>query len=442
MPRRRTRDRLDLLRRLARDQDGSFLVEALVSALIIVIVGLGVLEMIDRSARLGGQQRAQAVAGNVAQSEQEQVRALAIDEQSNLRRTTTRTIDGVTYTIATRSEWVNDASDDAQCTTPGASVDYMKLSTVVTWPQISTRKPFELESLIAPPVRSFTSGQGALAVQVLDRNGAGVPGVQLGLSGPKTLSDATSDSGCVMWGYLDAGSGYSVRFSRPPDYVAPDGSLVIDKPATVASEQTANVAAQYDRGGTISTSFTTKRTTSSAVTATNPSFAHVTQSGGGGISRAFPVSGDRLTTDLLFPFTSAYTVHADTCAATEVPIPAPPPTPPFPAAPSVVTAIVTPGATAATAAMRLPAVNIRVTAQGTPVDGAEVRVTTPCGTVYRRRTTSTGFIDDPGFPFASSLAVCVSNGVRRREAGVSNTNFNSTSAVIDIRSTDPSGTCA
>jgi len=439
MPRRRTCDRLDLLRR---GQDGSFLVEALVSAAIIVIVGLGVLEMIDRSARLGGQQRAQAVAGNVAQSEQEQVRALPLDEQSNLRRTTTRTIDGVTYTIATRSDWVNDASADAQCTTPGASVDYMKLSTVVTWPQISTRKPFELESLITPPVRSFTTGQGALAVQVLDRNGVGVPGVQLGLSGPTTLSDTTSDSGCVMWGYLGAGSGYSIRFSGPPGYVAPDGSQVVDKPATVTSEQTTNVALQYDRGGTISTSFTTRRTTTSAVTATNPLFAHVTHSGAGGISRSFPVSADRLTTDLLFPFTSPYSIHADTCAASEVPIPAPTPSPAFPSAPGPVTATATPGATTTTTAMRLPAVNLKVTASGTPVEGADVRVTTACGTVYHRTTASTGLIDDPGFPFGN-LTICVSNGVRRREVTQANTNFNGPSVLtVDIRSTDPSGTCA
>ena len=92
--------------------------------------------------------------------------------------------------------------------------------------------------------------------------------------------------------------------------------------------------------------------------------------------------------------------------------------------------------------MRMPATNIRVISGGVNVNGATVRVTTPCGTVYRRSTASTGFIDDPGFPYAPSLAICVSDGTRSREVTQSNTNFNVTSLTIDIRSTDPAGTCA
>ena len=45
------------LRRLASAQDGSFLVEALVSAMILVIVGLGVLKSLDRGSRLGAEQK-------------------------------------------------------------------------------------------------------------------------------------------------------------------------------------------------------------------------------------------------------------------------------------------------------------------------------------------------------------------------------------------------
>jgi hypothetical protein len=92
--------------------------------------------------------------------------------------------------------------------------------------------------------------------------------------------------------------------------------------------------------------------------------------------------------------------------------------------------------------MRIPAVNLKVTSGGVAVDRAAVRVTTPCGTVIRRTTTSDGLIDDPGFPYATSLAVCVSDGVRSRDVTQANTNYNSTSVTVDIRSTDPAGTCA
>ena len=104
-PRRPTRAHAlrSALTRLARAQGGSFLVEAMASALIIVVVGLGVLEAIDRSSRLGGEQEAQAIAGNLAQSAMEQVRALPLAEQAVLNASSPRNVDGHQYTIASRA---------------------------------------------------------------------------------------------------------------------------------------------------------------------------------------------------------------------------------------------------------------------------------------------------------------------------------------------------
>ncbi len=429
------------LRRAGAEERGSFLVEAMVGAMILLVVAFGVLRVLDRGSALGGEQKRQAVAGNVAQSEQEQVRALPLAEQSNLRRSTPHPVGGVTYTAVSRADWVNDTTGDANCTTPGSSADYLKLTTVVTWPNMGRRQPVSLESLISPGVRSFGASQGSLAVQVTDRLGVGVSGLQLGLSGPASLSDTTNANGCVLWGYLTAGGGYTLGFSRSPDYVTPDGSQVVSKPVAVVGDQTSNVALQYDRGGYLDATFTTKRTSTGVEIATSPGFAHVTHSGGGGVSRSFPVTGDHLTTGLLFPFTSGYTIHADSCAAAEVPSPAPAPTPPFPAAPTAVSATVSSGVTTTSAAVRLPAINLMVTAGSVALAGAQVRVTTPCGTVYRRTTTSTGEIDDPGFPYATSLAICVSDGTRKREVTSPNKNFNVTDLAVDIRSSDPLGTC-
>jgi hypothetical protein len=431
------------LLRAASAERGSFLVEAMVGALIMLIVGFGVLQVLDRSTALGGEQKRQAVAGNVAQSEQEQVRALSLAEQSNVRRTTPYPIGGITYTAVSRTDWVNDTTGDAGCTTGGTNADYLKLTTTVTWPQMGRRRPVTLESLITPGVRSFGAGQGSLAVQVVDRLGAGLSGLQLNLTGPATLSDTTNANGCVLWGYLGAGSGYTLGFSRPPDYVAPDGSTVVSKPVAVVGDQTSNVTVQYDRGGTIQANFTTKRYIGSAPSPTNPGFAHATNSGGGGVSRSFAVTGSQGTSGLLFPFTTGYTIHGDSCAAAEVPVPAPATTPPSPVAPTAVSATVTPGATTP-ATIRLPAVNIIATTddEATPVSGAIVKVTTPCGTVYRRTTTATGEIDDPGFPYASSLAICVSDGTRQHLTSSANRNFNTTEVVVDITPTDPAGTCA
>jgi Tfp pilus assembly protein PilV len=432
------------LRRLRRAQDGSFLVEAVISAVIIVTVGLGALELIDRSSQLGGQQEAQAIAGNLAQSEQEQVRALPLAEQSNLRQTTPKDVDGHVYSIASRADWVTDATGDANCTTATASADYLKLSTVVTWNNMGGRKPVTLESLITPGVRSFGAGQGSLAVQVSDRNGAGVAALALSLSGLASRSDTTSADGCVLWGYLPAG-GYTLAFSQPPDYVTPDGQQTVSRPVTVVGDQTSNLALLYDRGGRLTTSFVTKDRRGGPNIATSPQQAHVTHSGGGGVSVAWPVEGSTTTSPLLFPFTSPYTVQADSCAASDVPPVPEEPNPPSPAAPAAVTGLVTPGVTSptTTATLRIPSPNIKVMSGTTPVAGATVRVTTGCGTVYRRTTIADGTLADPGFPYGRALTICVASGGRELTVVRANTNFNMTTfTAIDVATATASGTCA
>ena len=432
------------LRRAAAAERGSFLVEAMVGAMILLFVGFGVLKVLDRSTALGGEQKQQAVAGNVAQSEQDQVRALSLAEQSNLRRSMPYDVGGVRYTAVSRADWVNDSTGDTGCTAGASNADYLKLTTSVTWPRMGRRKPIELESLIAPGVRSFGVNQGSLAVQVTDRGGSGVSGLQLNLSGSASLSDATNANGCVMWGYLTAGSGYTLGFSRPPDWVTPDGSTVVSKPVAVVGDQTSIVALQYDRGGYLQTSFVTKRTATGALMPTNPEVVHVAHSGAGGVPLTWPVTGSTATSRLLFPFSSAYTVQPDTCAASETPASPEEPVPDSPPAPSPVTGIVTPGTTTTTATLRLPSPNIRVTFAGTALVGATVRVTTACGTVYRRTTTTNGVLTDPGFPYSPTpLAICATNGTRQALATRANTNFNASSNfTVNITATSPLGTCA
>ena len=429
------------LRRLACAQDGSFLVEALVSAMILVIVGLGVLKSLDRGSRLGGEQKIQAVAGNVAQAEQERIRSLPVSKQSNLHDPPlSRRIGAVTYTIDSRTDWVNDSSGGASCTTAGSRADYMKLTTVVSWPRPAGRKPVTLESLISPGVRAFDGAQGSLAVRITDGAGAPVSGLPLDLLGETQYASTTNDAGCVVWGYIKAGSGYRLKFNRSPDWVRPDGTQSVDMPVSVVAGQTSPVALQYAQGGYIRPTFVTQRKEGdTTLIATNPEVAHVTNSASGAASIAFPVASGQASV-ALFPFSSAYTIHADSCAAAEMPLPAPPQDPEFPKAPPPVAAIVAPGATT-TRQVRLPSLSITVYSAGQPKARAIVRVRTPCHTEYRRTTDAYGVIDNPGFPYAESLDVCVSDGTRYKTFSAANTNYNVTPVAVDIPSNALSGTC-
>ncbi|MGH2942630.1 MAG: carboxypeptidase-like regulatory domain-containing protein [Solirubrobacteraceae bacterium] len=399
----------------------------MVTATVALVVGFGVLSMVDRTGDLSGEQRTQAIAGNLAQVELDTVKAMPLSQLSNMRRSTTQRVSGVDYSITTRGDWVNDTAMAPNCTTAGASADYLKIQTTVTHPTIAPRSPVVLDTIISPPVRSFSPNQGSLAVLVTDRAGAPVPGLSVSLTGPATFTDDTNANGCVLWGYLPAGSGYTLAFSKA-GYVTTDGSAGGGS-ASVAGDATTNVNYQFDRGGSFSTSFKVK-TTTGALIDTRPSVVRVENGTGSGFSRNYDIgtasSLDTAPSGLLFPFTSPYAVYADNCAAAK-------PT-------SNLTApAVTPGTAVQAADTILPALHVTVqnNGSGAPVNNATVRVVTACGTLYTRQTNSQGRLADPGFPFGTGFRVCATNGTRKRViSSQANTSFANagTPVTLDIGS--------
>jgi hypothetical protein len=426
------------------DEAGSFLIEALVSSVLVLITGAGILKMMDRGTQLSGQQKSLATAGNLAQSEQETLRAYPQSKEgmailSNLRRVAPpRTVGGATYTITSRTDWINDASGESECATAAAPADYMKLTTTVTSPALGNRPPVVLESLITPPTRSFDENQGSLAVQVNDRNGDPISGLALSLTGPATMSETTNANGCVLWGYIAAGSGYTVSASRS-GYVEPDGTANIAEPASVIGDQTANVDLQYDIAGGIRAAFTAKRPRTSTVVNSAPQQAMVEHSNAKFIARAFPVAASSLDSGLvLFPFTSPYTIYGGSCAAARPPVA------------NLGSAVAPPGATSAIATVALPVVDRLIKYGATNVTSGTMKATSPCGSPVFTRSITSGVINDPGFPYGNLTNVCFSGTIggttRKQVIGtVPNTTFTYTGGsppVVDVNGTgSTSGAC-
>jgi hypothetical protein len=416
--------------RLLGDERGSFLIEVMVTAGIVLVVGLGVLAMVDRTSELSGQQRTQAVAGNVAQVELDTVKALPLSQLSNLRSTSSRTVGGVAYAITTRADWVNDTTMAPNCSTPGATADYLRVRTTVTYPGIRARRPAVLDTLVSPGVRAFDSNQGSLAVLITDRAGTPVSGLPIALTGPATnLTEPTNANGCVLWGYLKAVSGYSVSFSRT-DWVNPNGTSAGGGPVSVVGDETINAAYQFDHGGAIRANFTTKR--AGVPMPTKPTIVRVENSTGAGFLRDYSVGASSLDTTAsgrLFPFANPYAVYADNCPSAKPP--------------TATSVALTPGSTVQAADVQLPALNITVKDDGGDVANATVTVTTPCGNTYTRQTDSAGLIDDPGFPYATAgMTVCASKGGRKRVlSNQANTSFDGVDMTLNIGSSGSSGNC-
>jgi hypothetical protein len=405
----------------ASGERGSLLVEVMVTAVILLIVAVGVLKSFDTADARSSDQRLRAIAGNVAQSEHERLRALPLTELSNSHSTTARTVQGMRFDVTSDAEWVTDSSGEASCATGGASADYLRITTTVSSPRQDISQPVVLSSIVSPPARAFNADQGSLAVQVQDSAGDPVAGLTLTLDGPKNVSGTTNEKGCVLWGYLPQSSAYTLSFGSV-GWVDPSGASNVAKTVSVVGEQTRVEIVSYDRGGSLRTDFFTRRArdgAAGALFATSPTIASIENPGPPSTLVSYDLTGNRLETPLLFPFSSDWAVFADDCAAAKPP-----------EASGLVLGKVTPETITDTDQAVIPSLDYHVVdGTGTTppaVSGATVVVVTSCGTKYTRTTGADGRLTDPGFPWGTGFSVCVSSGTgttarKRTYTAVANT---------------------
>lgn len=413
-----------------RAETGSFLIEVMVTAVILLIVSAGVLSMLDNAGARSAEQRARAVAGNLAQNEQERLRALPLEELSNNHSESTETVDTFEFQIESRAEWVTDGAGEASCAVSGATADYLRITTTVDSPSLRGRAPTKLDSIVSPPARAFGPTQGSLAVQVNDAGGNPVEGLAVNVDGPATVSGVTNDTGCVLWGYLPAGNGYVITFSRV-GWLDGSGVSNISRTESVTPEVPRTAGFVYDRGGALRTRFETVPASGGVAKTTAPGTATLSHQGPPSSATAYPVSAGQLTTPLLFPFTTEWSLWADSCAAAR-------PTSPL-------LRKVLPGQTVDTPTIVLPSLDVKVVGStGAALSGARVVVISACGTRYERLTGATGRLADPGFPWgaANVCADATIAGVKRRLAQVlTNATLPGQDKTITLTTTSVLGAC-
>lgn len=385
---RRTAERLS-------DEAGFGLIEVLVSALLMVLVASGVYLGLDGASATSGINKRRSVSSNLAQQDQDRMRSMTVNDLSNYRGTRTVTVASIDYTIDSRATWVTDSTGSASCTSGVTGANYLSTSSTVTWPTM-TVPPVTVESIIAPPVGSFTSDQGSIAVQVRDRNGVGVPGVGVTLTGARNYTDVTNAQGCVLWGYLPVGN-YDVDAAKT-GYVDPQGAQQPTKPVGVVGAATNTLVFDYDLGGRIQADYDTWNGRA-AVPANGTEFTAVSSH----LTVPLAPFGDAaphasFTSGLVFPFTDPYGVYAGNCAGAD----------PLANGQPATLAQVNPGATAVVA-VREPPINLRVVNGALPVANAAVTLTgtgSGCGALPARATGATGFLLDPVYPYGRYSA-CV-----------------------------------
>jgi len=364
-------------------QDGFGLIEVLVTAVLVVVIATGVLAALDAASHASGRTKARDAAATLAQADQERMRTMTLAQLSNLDETQPSQScdeDGgtcLTYQVKSRAYWVSDKSGTQTCTGTSAQVSYLKLVSTVTWPSIGARKPVVSESMLAPRATALAGDQGSLAVKLVRADGVTpLAGVQVTLTGPKSLSGTTNAQGCILWGYLPAGNGYTVSFNQA-GHVDVNGVQNVADPVGIVAQSLNSRTYLYDRSATARVSFastigTTKYTGQVADAVT------LGQSQMSPTQRLVPAPGGTavpgIDTPALFPFKTGspggpYSIYAGDCTA-ENPVNQTPT-----AAPSTFVPNLNPGDANVATEVPLPPLDTKITVDGlAPTTGNDAKL--------------------------------------------------------------------
>lgn len=438
-----------LRKRLASEQ-GMTLVEALVSALMVGLIGLTLLGL-DAADHTSADQRRRAAATELAHSDQERIKGLSADQIATLEQTRTVTISKVPYTVTSSGKFISSSAGSASCSSSAAAADYAKVVTTVDWSS-NSRPAVTEQSLITP------RAGGSVIARVNDPTGAPLPGVSITASGTDQNTTSvqrrgTTDSdGCTIFGTLLPGD-YSLAALRS-GYVDPQGNSAPTSNITATSGNTSSGIFSMGQAGSLRASFTTK-VNGSTLTGQRASAIMWDNTGLSTPGRATVASpaSSIASQKSLYPFTTGtssytnnYSVWAGGCANDR------PPT-------SVSYATVSPGATNAPATVSMPGMVLVVTENGSRVSPEHLRLTDACNDTWEPEIASNattgadGVLKYPGQPYGG-YTVCVDDTYPyyyfgryyqlpfRGYANVANTNFSGTSKTIDIPITNEGyGSC-
>ena len=323
-----------------RVERGDTLVEVLIAAVMVALIAAATLNGFAGVAHLSSTQRHQTEATALAQQDEARLRGLTISQlgggagngPSALWPSGHVTVDGTTYTVTSKSQYISGSSSTASCTTGPTTIsaDVVAISSSVTWTSGNgtndNRNPVVIHGVVAP------SQGGSLVVVATDGSDLPLSGVTATLTGPTTVAPLTTDaSGCSIFGGL-AGGAYTVTFTDPGT-VDINGNPPSAQSVTVVPTRTTTVFVKVAQPGAISATFTTNYSGSSVANSSDTFVASNTQLGAPGY-RLFGTDSTRSTNSDVanivsptteFPFAggnNSYSVYAGSCPSDAPPSPA------------------------------------------------------------------------------------------------------------------------
>jgi type II secretory pathway pseudopilin PulG len=248
--------------RSPRSEAGFALIEVIVSAAVLAIVSLAVLSGIDAANGASAREKARAVASNLAEQDQERLRAMPIEMLKTPPTAGNNgdvTVDGVKYHIESKAQWItDDYGGEPKCGVAATGVEYLHIITTVKSAIVGTQvPPVVVDSLVAPTTE-WAEGHGSLGLKVVDRSETkGVPNVTVSAVSPgfTAASVVTDKDGCAVFKSIPQGA-YTLSVNQP-GFLDSKGNQAASTTGTVVSKKLAFATLTYDRAITAQVGITT-----------------------------------------------------------------------------------------------------------------------------------------------------------------------------------------
>jgi type II secretory pathway pseudopilin PulG len=248
--------------RSPRSEAGFALIEVIVSAAVLAIVSLAVLSGIDAANGASAREKARAVASNLAEQDQERLRAMPIELLKTPPPAGNNgdvTVDGVKYHIESKAQWItDDYGGEPKCGVDATGVEYLHIITTVKSSIVGTQvPPVVVDSLVAPTTE-WAEGHGSLGLKVVDRSETkGVPNVTVSAVSPSftAASVVTDKDGCAVFKSIPQGA-YTLSVNQP-GFLDTKGNQAASTTGTVVSKKLAFATLTYDRAITAQVGITT-----------------------------------------------------------------------------------------------------------------------------------------------------------------------------------------
>jgi prepilin-type N-terminal cleavage/methylation domain-containing protein len=242
---------------------GLSLIEVIIAMMVFAIIATGIGYTMLAALNLTRDSSARQQAANLASQEIDLARS--IDNLFNLvDKTTTTTINGITYTIDRTARWVSDPDIDQRCGIGGGILRYKRVNVTVAWAGMTSVTPtVRADTIIDPGVRINDPDLGTVLIAVTDSGGNPVAGATVTVKpatpadGAKPLSaqPAVTDSqGCTYALMVDPGN-YDVTVSKS-GYVDVQQNTEPSSLVSVEKSSASSAMMTLDLGGTFPLDYT------------------------------------------------------------------------------------------------------------------------------------------------------------------------------------------